>query len=876
MSSFLGAHPAFEEAAAANAATTVAPTSSLVDARDGLGKSPLVSITDMSGLPTSRPPTSAEIDAVIAAAIANAPPPASSEFSSEMHRSVTPLMTNLLPSAVGSDGRVNLFVGNLPYRVRWQDLKDLFRKAGTVLRADVSLGPDNRSRGYGTVLMGSREDAARAIDRYNGYTWQTRTLEVRPDRLPPEYEPQAHSVHHNANPRSAMYSFHSFPGQPHAPFSIPGHLTPQPNGAWPGQLTGSRPFSAGAGAGLLPGMGLSPSTNPASLPGGSPLPGGQSPASLFSASTVPISVQTTGGAQPLAASPLAGSLTSGQAGPAAPSAINQARRDSLTPFAYVMTPPESSAQLPSSRPTSSSSAKQTSPNGGRAPPPGTLGPLPPSMFAGIRPSTAGESDSGLGVSPTVSTRVPQLEGLANQGMGLGPPSTLHDRVIFVSNLPMSMQWQDLKDMLRPAGTIIRADVATDSHGKPRGFGTALFATEADATRAVALFNDREVAGVRIRAHLERDIRPELASRSQRGSGESSGLGLSDSSEQVSAAGVNELLKGNGITTIDTSVPIAKPDPSPVTRLPWSLNTSVHAQAQAQAHGRPLADHRPIAHHQHPHHPHQSQYRQSHHPGPISMPAYHPMDPSMGSNPLSPLHTRGLPPMTPSMPGFVFNYPSTPPAPTPHWGPFSPGPGPFSPGVPVTSPGAFGYNPFLNAAPGAPVNMYPAPPQGQGGSAALGTPTTQAFPNGPIGYGQYAGPPGAPPAQQNGDQAQQGQDYFANAVPPQGSGLGIASANSREKLAKSPLSVGRTDQVSPTSILEDHAAEKEAEMSKVDDLAKLAEGLAVKEASKNQLQADKVETVKRSASGLDLSELGAGGVSVLNQRASMDDGRLGRH
>lgn len=30
-----------------------------------------------------------------------------------VNRSVTPLMTNLLPSAVGSDGRVNLFVGNV-------------------------------------------------------------------------------------------------------------------------------------------------------------------------------------------------------------------------------------------------------------------------------------------------------------------------------------------------------------------------------------------------------------------------------------------------------------------------------------------------------------------------------------------------------------------------------------------------------------------------------------------------------------------------------------------------------------------------------------------------------------------------------------------
>ncbi|KAH9976234.1 hypothetical protein BGW80DRAFT_1436217 [Lactifluus volemus] len=77
--------------------------------------------------------------------------------------------------------RTQLFVGNLPYRVRWQDLKDLFRKAGTVLRADVSLGPDNRSRGHGT-------DAGRAVDMFNGYSWQSRVLEVRLDRLPGDFD----------------------------------------------------------------------------------------------------------------------------------------------------------------------------------------------------------------------------------------------------------------------------------------------------------------------------------------------------------------------------------------------------------------------------------------------------------------------------------------------------------------------------------------------------------------------------------------------------------------------------------------------------------------------------------------------------------------
>ncbi len=82
--------------------------------------------------------------------------------------------------------------------MRWQDLKDLFRKAGTVLRADVSLGPDNRSRGYGTVLLATAEDAGRAVDMYNGYDWQTRVLEVRPDRLPQgnrDYAGMCVSVH---------------------------------------------------------------------------------------------------------------------------------------------------------------------------------------------------------------------------------------------------------------------------------------------------------------------------------------------------------------------------------------------------------------------------------------------------------------------------------------------------------------------------------------------------------------------------------------------------------------------------------------------------------------------------------------------------------
>ena len=87
---------------------------------------------------------------------------------------------------VPTDSRCQVWVGNLPYRVRWQDLKDLMRKAGVVLRSEVALTPDQRSRGYGTVLFARREDAFKAIQIYNGFQWMTRTLEVHIDAGDPQ------------------------------------------------------------------------------------------------------------------------------------------------------------------------------------------------------------------------------------------------------------------------------------------------------------------------------------------------------------------------------------------------------------------------------------------------------------------------------------------------------------------------------------------------------------------------------------------------------------------------------------------------------------------------------------------------------------------
>jgi len=76
----------------------------------------------------------------------------------------------------------SLYVGNLPYSYKWQELKDLFRSTGEVVHADVFKDYQGNSKGYGIVQMKSVEDAIRAIEDLNGFEIYGRKLEVREDR----------------------------------------------------------------------------------------------------------------------------------------------------------------------------------------------------------------------------------------------------------------------------------------------------------------------------------------------------------------------------------------------------------------------------------------------------------------------------------------------------------------------------------------------------------------------------------------------------------------------------------------------------------------------------------------------------------------------
>ncbi|KAF9788638.1 hypothetical protein BJ322DRAFT_1050218 [Thelephora terrestris] len=493
------------------------------------------------------------------------PPPAPSNADIEAVIQMATSNQGRLP--IPKDTRTQLFVGNLPYRVRWQDLKDLFRKAGTVLRADVSLGPDNRSRGYGTVLLASAEDATRAVEMFNGYNWQTRTLEVRPDRIPPEFD----------GPNLTLTS-------------STGYHSPGP---------------------LLPG----------------PLP------------------QST------------------------------------------FTAPASAEEL----------------------------------LALPRPLTAAATKS-----------------------------------LFVGNLPFHCQWQDLKDLFRQAGTILRADVAFGPDGRSRGFGTVVFASEIDAERAVKMFNGYEFNGRALKVHYDRFSASQASTVPTSPVPGSQFLG--------SYAGPNSAIPPNHIP-----MPLRYPEfrstpgaTSPYDVYPPYLPNMPQVQYQnpseQQTYPLPVNPHSASPNSAQPldgRHPVERACTKSPvsppsnsnfpHPGRIALPppsvAGFPHPHTLSPNTLSPLHhphhpisplhhphnvvtmtPHGLPPMTPSMPSFTF---LPQPSPNVHGGPQLGNPPtnrqdgpqmgniphiltpytPFSPGV-TMSPGA------LWGRPGAGVNPY----------AAVGAPT----------------------------------------------------------------------------------------------------------------------------------------------------------
>jgi RNA recognition motif-containing protein len=76
-----------------------------------------------------------------------------------------------------------LYVGNLAFQTTSQDLQELFAQAGTVESASVIEDRDTgQSKGFAFVEMSSEEEAAAAIEQFNGRELAGRMLKVNEAR----------------------------------------------------------------------------------------------------------------------------------------------------------------------------------------------------------------------------------------------------------------------------------------------------------------------------------------------------------------------------------------------------------------------------------------------------------------------------------------------------------------------------------------------------------------------------------------------------------------------------------------------------------------------------------------------------------------------
>ena len=84
-----------------------------------------------------------------------------------------------------------LYVGNLPYSFRDEDLQQAFAAHGTVTSAKVMMERDTgRSKGFGFVEMASDAEAQAAINGMNGQQYGGRGLVVNEARTMDAHTPR--------------------------------------------------------------------------------------------------------------------------------------------------------------------------------------------------------------------------------------------------------------------------------------------------------------------------------------------------------------------------------------------------------------------------------------------------------------------------------------------------------------------------------------------------------------------------------------------------------------------------------------------------------------------------------------------------------------
>lgn len=89
---------------------------------------------------------------------------------------------NMGGSGGGGGNNKRVYVSNIPYEYRWQDLKDLFRRlVGNVEYVEMFTDENGKARGVGIVEFKDAENVGKALEVMNRYELNGRELVVKED-----------------------------------------------------------------------------------------------------------------------------------------------------------------------------------------------------------------------------------------------------------------------------------------------------------------------------------------------------------------------------------------------------------------------------------------------------------------------------------------------------------------------------------------------------------------------------------------------------------------------------------------------------------------------------------------------------------------------
>ncbi|KAK7481096.1 hypothetical protein BaRGS_00027636 [Batillaria attramentaria] len=322
---------------------------------------------------------------------------------------------------LGIEGPISntVFIANLDYKVGHHKLREVFKLAGNVIKAEIKEDKQGKSRGMGIVQFEHPMEAIQADEAmFNGQTLFDRKMIVRMDKVPEETQPQASKL------PSGLKSIGMGLGVGGTPLTNISQISTMASslGLGAGLGGGGLGGGLGTGAGLTGNMGLG-------MDAGLGVGGGLGAGAGL------------GGLSGLGAGGLGAGLGAGLGGT------------------------------------------------------GALGLGGMGLGAGLGGMGAG----GLGMSGDLPAG---LGGVGKGLGGLGRVTRPDNCTVLVKNLPYAVTWQDLRERFQEIGEVKFAEIKME-RGRSSGQGLVRFSNEDDAARAINNLDQTRFEGRTIEVRMYR-------------------------------------------------------------------------------------------------------------------------------------------------------------------------------------------------------------------------------------------------------------------------------------------------------------------------------------------------------------------------------------